>query len=160
MIDLKLCRFGDKLKTKGGQIVVYLGYSKPITVELLECEGSHIIAGINDSPVGVFWLGQYYDNGVIVERDGKMCGAGRDENIISIFRDCKIDLSKNQFGDRLLTRRGSMAIFLGYNNKTEYYEIEVIGELTKKHETISCNKNGEVNNSSMFQFDIIGKWEE
>lgn len=160
MIDLKLCRFGDKLKTKGGQIVVYLGYSKPITVEPFECDGSHIIAGMNDSSTSVFWLGQYYDNGVIKQRDLKFCGAGRDENIVGIFRDCEVDLSKNKFGDRLLTRRGSMALFLGYNNKTEYYEIEVIGEKTQKHETISCNKNGEVDDSSMFQYDIIGKWED
>ena len=45
MINLHDCRFGDRLVTEEGKMVVYLGYSKPIQGGPFEQEGYHVIAG-------------------------------------------------------------------------------------------------------------------
>lgn len=48
MINLNECKFGDRLVTKGGQMVVYLGHAKPPYMISLETEEYH--AGSRSRP--------------------------------------------------------------------------------------------------------------
>ena len=154
MINLHDCRFGDRLVTEEGKMVVYLGYSKPINTEPLEQEWYHAIAG----ELGEwFYLSKYYDDGTIFDNNGKLCGAGDPLNIAGIYKGDGIDLSQFKFGDKLKTRCGIPAIFLGYNEAIEYYEIAVLSDTTGKHETIFCEKDGIPNHESLFRYRIIGK---
>lgn len=154
MINLHDCRFGDRLVTKGGTMVVYLGYSKPINTEPLEQEGYHAIAGEHGE---WFYFSKYYDDGTIFDNNGKMCGAGDPLNIAGLYKGNGIDLSNFKFGDRLKTICGAPAVFLGYSEATGNYEISVLSDRTGKHETIFCEKDGIPNHESLFRYRIIGK---
>ena len=153
MINLHDCRFGDRLVTEEGKMVVYLGYSK-IETGVFAGE-SHVIAGEQD---GKWWyISTYTDKGTIIEHNGKICGAGDPLNIAGIYKGNGIDLSKFKFGDRLKTRCGIPAIFLGYNDAKEYYEIAVLSDTTGKNETIFYEKDGKPNHEGLFRYSIIGK---
>ena len=155
MINLHDCRFGDRLVTEEGKMVVYLGYSKPIKTEPLEQDGCHVIAGELD---GKWWyISTYTDKGTIIEHNGKICGAGNPLNIAGIYKGDEIDLSQFKFGDRLKTRGGAPAVFLGYNKAKEYYEISVMSDTTDKPETLFYEKDGRVNHEGLFRYNIIGK---
>lgn len=154
MINLHDCRFGDRLVTKEGKMVVYLGYSKPINIEPLEQEGYHAIAGEHGE---WFYFSKYYDDGTIFDNNGKMCGAGNPLNIAGLYKGNGIDLSKFKFGDKLKTRGGAPAVFLGYNEAKEYYEISVMSDTTDKPETLFYEKDGRVNHEGLFRYNIIGK---
>ena len=51
-----------------------------------------------------------------------------------------INLHDCKFGDRLKTKCGVPAIFLGYSEVTGHYEISVLSDRTGKHETILYEK--------------------
>ena len=153
MINLRDCKFGDRLVTKDGKMVVYLGYSK-IETGLFAGE-SHTIAGEHGDKW--FYLSTYNDKGTIIERGGKLCGAGDPLNIAGIYKGNGIDLSQLEFGDRLKTKCGAPAIFLGYSEVTGNYEISVLSDRTDKHETIFYEKDGIPNHESLFRYRIIGK---
>lgn len=152
-INLNNCRFGDRLVTKEGKIVVYLGYSK-IETGVFAGE-SHVIAGEHGDKW--FYLSTYTDKGTIITHGGKLCGAGDPLNIAGIYEGNGIDLSNFKFGDRLKTICGAPAIFLGYSEATENYEISVLSDRTGKNETIFCEKDGIPNHESLFRYRIIGK---
>ena len=155
MINLHDCRFGDRLVTEEGKMVVYLGYSKPIQGGPFEQEGYHVIAGELD---GKWWyVSSYTDKGTIIEHNGKICGAGDPLNIAGIYKGNGIDLSQFKFGDRLKTRCGIPAVFLGYNEAKEYYEIAVLSDTTGKNETVFYEKDGKPNHEGLFRYSIIGK---
>lgn len=137
MINLHDCRFGDRLVTKDGKMVVYLGYSKPIETGPFEQDGYHAIAGEYGK---WFYFSKYYDDGTIMEHNGKMCGAGNPLNIVGLYKGNEIDLSQFKFGDRLKIKCGAPAVFLGYNEAKGYYEISVLSDQTGKHETIFLRK--------------------
>lgn len=153
MINLNDCKFGDRLVTEEGKMVVYLGYSK-IGTGLFAGE-SHVIAGEHGDDW--FYLSTYTDKGTVIERNGKMCGAGDPLNIAGLYKDKGIDLSQFEFGDRLKTKCGVPAVFLGYNEAKGYYEISVLSDQTGKHETIFYEKDGKVNHRGLSRYDIIGK---
>ena len=155
MINLHDCRFGDRLVTKEGKMVVYLGYSKGIETGPLAHDGSHVIAGEHGDKF--FYLSTYTDNGAVITHNGKLCGAGDPLNIAGIYKGDEIDLSKFKFGDRLKTRGGAPAVFLGYNRAKEYYEISVMSDTTGKPETLFYEKDGRVNHEGLFRYNIIGK---
>ena len=155
MINLHDCKFGDRLVTKEGKMVVYLRYSKPIKTEPLAQDGCHVIAGEQDDKW--WYLSTYTDKGTIIEHNGKACGAGNPLNIAGICKGDEIDLSKFEFGDRLKTRGGAPAVFLGYNKAKEYYEISVMSDTTDKPETLFYEKDGRVNHEGLFRYNIIGK---
>ena len=155
MINLHDCRFGDRLVTEEGKMVVYLGYSKPIKTEPFEQDGCHIIAGEQDDKW--WYISTYTDKGTIIEHNGKICGAGDPLNIAGIYKGDRIDLSQVKFGDRLKTRCGIPAIFLGYNEAKEYYGIAVLSDTTGKNETIFYEKDGKPNHEGLFRYSIIGK---
>ena len=154
MINLHDCRFGDRLVTKDGKMVVYLGYSKPIEKGPLEQDGYHAIAGEYGK---WFYFSKYYDDGTIMEHNGKMCGAGDPLNIVGLYKGNEIDLSQFKFGDRLKTRCGVPAIFIGYNKAKGYYEIIILSDMTDQAETVFYEKDGKVNHRGLFRYDIIGK---
>lgn len=154
-INLRDCKFGDRLVTQEGKMVVYLGYSKPIDVEPLKHDGYHIIAGEQDGEW--FYISTYTDKGTVIEHLGKICGAGDPLNIAGLYKENGIDLSQFKFGDRLKTKCGAPAIFLGYSEATGNYEISVLSDRTGKHETIFCEKDGIPNHESLFRYRIIGK---
>ena len=154
-INLNDCRFGDRLVTKEGKMVVYLGYSKPIETGPLAHDASHVIAGEHGDKW--FYLSTYTDKGTIITNGGKLCGAGDPLNIAGIYKGNGIDLSNFKFGDRLKTICDTPAIFLGYSEATENYEISVLSDRTGKHETIFYGKDGMPNHESMFRYRIIGK---
>ena len=153
MINLHDCRFGDRLVTEEGKMVVYLGYSK-IETGLFAGE-SHIIAGEHDDKW--FYLSTYTDKGIVIQQSGKMCGAGDPLNIVGLYKGNEIDLSQFKFGDRLKTKCGAPAIFIGYNEAKGYYEIIVLSDMTDQTETIFYEKDGKVNHRGLFRYDIIGK---
>ncbi len=153
MINLHDCRFGDRLVTEEGKMVVYLGYSK-IETGLFAGE-SHVIAGEHGDKW--FYLSTYTDKGTIITNGGKLCDAGDPLNIAGIYKGDRIDLSQFKFGDRLKTRCGIPAIFLGYNEAKEYYEIAVLSDTTGKNETIFYEKDGKPNHEGLFRYSIIGK---
>ena len=154
MVNLNECKFGDRLVTKGGQMVVYLGHAKPSDMISLETEEYHAIAG----RIGEwFYFSKYTDKGTIIEHNGKSGGAGDPLNIAGIYKENGIDLSNFKFGDRLKTKCGAPAIFLGYSEATGNYEISVLSDRTGKHETIFCEKDGIPNHESLFRYRIIGK---
>ena len=154
-INLNDCRFGDRLITEDGTMVVYLGYSNPTVIGDTESYARHYIAGPHKDKW--FYFAQYDDNGVVMEHNGKMCGAGDPLNITGIYKENGIDLSNFKFGDRLKTKCGAPAIFLGYSEATGNYEISVLSDRTGKHETIFCEKDGIPNHESLFRYRIIGK---
>ena len=154
-INLNDCRFGDRLITEDGTMVVYLGYSNPTVIGDTESYARHYIAGPHKDKW--FYFAQYDDNGVVMEYNGKMCGAGDPLNIAGIYKENGIDLSNFKFGDRLKTKCGAPAIFLGYSEATGNYEISVLSDRTGKHETIFCEKDGIPNHESLFRYRIIGK---
>ena len=153
MINLHDCRFGDRLVTEEGKMVVYLGYSK-IETGLFAGE-SHVIAGEHGDKW--FYLSTYTDKGTIITNGGKLCDAGDPLNIAEIYKGDGIDLSQFKFGDRLKTRCGIPAIFLGYNEAKEYYEIAVLSDKTGKNETVFYEKDGKPNHEGLFRYSIIGK---
>lgn len=155
MINLHDCRFGDRLVTKEGKMVVYLGYSKPINTEPLEQEGYHVIAG--EYGEVWFYISNYDDDGTVIYHNGKVPDAGSPLNITGIYKGDGIDLSKFKFGDKLKTRCGAPAVFLGYNEVTEYYEIAVLSDKTGNNETLLYKKDGKLNHESLFRYNIIGK---
>ena len=154
-INLNDCRFGDRLVTKEGKMVVYLGYSKPIETGPLASDASHVIAGEHGDKW--FYLSTYTDKGTIITNGGKLCGAGDPLNIAGIYKGNGIDLSNFKFGDRLKTICDAPAIFLGYSEATENYEISVLSDRTGKHVTIFCEKDGMPNHEGLFRYRIIGK---
>ena len=154
-INLNDCRFGDRLITEDGTMVVYLGYSNPTVIGDTESYARHYIAGPHKDKW--FYFAQYDDNGVVMEHNGKMCGAGDPLNIAGIYKGNGIDLSNFKFGDRLKTRGGVPAIFLGYNEDKGYYEIAVMSDTTDKPETLFYERNGNVNHEGLFRYNIIGK---
>ena len=103
-INLRDCRFGDRLVTQEGKMVVYLGYFKPIDVEPLKHDGYHIIAGEDGE---WFYISTYTDKGTVIEHHGKNCGAGDPLNIAGLYKENGIDLSQFKFGDRLKTKCGA-----------------------------------------------------
>lgn len=153
MINLHDCKFGDRLVTEEGKMVVYLGYSK-IETGLFAGE-SHIIAGEHDDKW--FYLSTYTDEGIVIQNSGKMCGAGDPLNIVGLYKGNEIDLSQFKFGDRLKTKCGAPAIFIGYNEAKGYYEIIILSDMTDKAETIFYEKDGKVNHEGLSRYDIIGK---
>ena len=153
MINLHDCRFGDRLVTEEGKMVVYLGYSK-IETGLFAGE-SHIIAGEHDDKW--FYLSTYTDKGTIIANNRKKCGAGDSLNIVGLYKENEIDLSYFKFGDRLKTKCGAPAIFIGYNEAKGYYEIIVLSDMTDQTETIFYKKDGKVNHRGLSRYDIIGK---
>lgn len=155
MINLHDCRFGDRLVTEEGKMVVYLGYSKGIETGPLAHDGSHVIAGEHGDKW--FYLSTYTDKGTIITNGGKLCDAGDPLNIAEIYKGNEIDLSQFKFGDRLKTRCGAPAIFLGYNEAQGYYEITVLSDSTDKPETLFYKKDGNVNHEGLFRYSIIGK---
>lgn len=155
MINLHDCKFGDRLVTKEGKMVVYLGYSKPIKTGPLEQDGYHVIAGEHGEVW--FYLSFYADNGAVIYHNGKVPGAGSPLNIAGLYKGDGIDLSQFEFGDRLKTRGGAPAVFLGYNEAKEYYEISVMSDTTDKPETLFYEKDGRVNHEGLFRYNIIGK---
>ena len=155
MINLHDCRFGDRLVTKEGKMVVYLGYSKPIQGGPFEQEGYHVIAGEDDEVW--FYISNYDDDGTVIYHNGKVPGAGSPLNITGIYKGDGIDLSQFKFGDRLKTRCGAPAIFLGYNEAKEYYEMAVLSDRTGKNETVFYEKDGKPNHEGLFRYSIIGK---
>ena len=94
MINLHDCRFGDRLVTEEGKMVVYLGYSKPIKTGPLEQEGYHVIAG--EYGEVWFYISNYDDDGTVIYHNGKVPGAGSPLNITGIYKGDGIDLSKGQ----------------------------------------------------------------
>ena len=82
MINLHDCKFGDRLVTEEGKMVVYLGYSK-IETGLFAGE-SHAIAGEHGDKW--FYLSTYTDKGTIIERGGKLCDAGDPLNIAGLYK--------------------------------------------------------------------------
>ena len=153
MINLHDCKFGDRLVTEEGKMVVYLGYSK-IETGLFAGE-SHAIAGEHGDKW--FYLSSYTSEGTVIEHNGKVCGAGDPLNIAGIYKGNGIDLSQLEFGDRLKTKCGAPAIFLGYNEAKEYYEIAVLSDTTGKNETVFYEKDGKPNHEGLFRYSIIGK---
>ena len=77
MINLHDCKFGDRLVTEEGKMVVYLGYSK-IETGLFAGE-SHTIAGEHGDKW--FYLSSYTDKGTVIECNGKICDSGDPLNI-------------------------------------------------------------------------------
>ena len=153
MINLHDCRFGDRLVTEEGKMVVYLGYCK---IETGPFAGeSHIIAGEYDDKW--FYLSTYTDKGIVIQHSGKRCGAGDPLNIVGLYKGDEIDLSQFKFGDRLKTKCGAPAIFIGYNEAKGYYEIIVLSDMTDQTETIFYEKDGKVNYRGLSRYDIIGK---
>lgn len=155
MINLHDCRFGDRLVTKEGKMVVYLGYSKGIETGPLAHDSSHTIAGEHGDKW--FYLSTYTDEGTIITNGGKLCGAGDPLNIAGLYKGNGIDLSQFKFGDRLKTRCGAPAVFLGYNEAIKYYEIAVLSDKTGHNETLFYKKDGKLNHKEIFRYDIIGK---
>ena len=86
MINLHDCRFGDRLVTEEGKMVVYLGYSK-IETGVFAGE-SHVIAGEHGDKW--FYLSTYTDKGTIITNGGKLCGAGDPLNIAGIYKRDKV----------------------------------------------------------------------
>ena len=82
MINLHDCKFGDRLVTKEGKMVVYLGYSK-IETGLFAGE-SHTIAGEHGDKW--FYLSSYTSEGTVIEHNGKVCGAGDPLNIAGLYK--------------------------------------------------------------------------
>ena len=153
MINLHDCRFGDRLVTEEGKMVVYLGYSK---IETGPFAGeSHVIAGEHGDKW--FYFSTYTDKGTIIQRSGKICDLGDPLNIAGLYKDEGIDLSQFKFGDKLKTKCGAPAIFIGYNEAKGYYEIIVLSDRTDQSETIFYEKDGKVNHRGLFRYDIIGK---
>ena len=81
MINLHDCKFGDRLVTEEGKMVVYLGYSK-IETGLFAGE-SHTIAGEHGDKW--FYLSSYTSEGTVIEHNGKVCGAGDPLNIVGLY---------------------------------------------------------------------------
>ena len=82
MINLHDCKFGDRLVTEEGKMVVYLGYSK-IETGLFAGE-SHTIAGEHGDKW--FYLSSYTSEGTVIEHNGKVCGAGDPLNIAGLYK--------------------------------------------------------------------------
>ena len=82
MINLHDCKFGDRLVTEEGKMVVYLGYSK-IETGLFAGE-SHIIAGEDGDKW--FYLSTYTDKGTVIEHNGKICDSGDPLNIAGLYK--------------------------------------------------------------------------
>ena len=82
MINLHDCKFGDRLVTEEGKMVVYLGYSK-IETGLFAGE-SHTIAGEHGDKW--FYLSSYTSEGTVIEHNGKVCGAGDPLNIVGLYK--------------------------------------------------------------------------
>lgn len=60
MINLNECKFGDKLRTESGKMVVYLGKTRPIQWGDTECPSTYYCAmEYGDS----FGLMEYHENG-------------------------------------------------------------------------------------------------
>ena len=157
MINLHDCKFGDRLVTEEGKMVVYLGYSK-IETGLFAGE-SHTIAGEHGDKW--FYLSSYTSDGTVIEHNGKhngkVCGAGDLLNIVGLYEGNEIDLSQFKFGDRLKTRCGAPAIFIGYNEAKGYYEIIILSDMTDQAQTVFYEKDGKVNHAGLFRYNIIGK---
>lgn len=153
MINLHDCKFGDRLVTEEGKMVVYLGYSK-IETGLFAGE-SHTIAGEHGDKW--FYLSSYTSEGTIIERSGKICDSEDPLNIVGLYKEDEIDLSQFKFGDRLKTRCGAPAIFIGYNKAKGYYEIIILSDMTDQAETVFYEKDGKVNHKGLFRYNIIGK---
>ena len=86
MINLHDRKFGDRLVTEEGKMVVYLGYSK-IETRLFAGE-SHTIAGEHGDKW--FYLSSYTSDGTVIEHNGKhngkVCGAGDPLNIVGLYK--------------------------------------------------------------------------
>ena len=82
MINLHDCKFGDRLVTEEGKMVVYLGYSK-IETGLFAGE-SHTIAGEHGDKW--FYLSSYTDKGTVIEHNGKICDSGDPLNIAGLYK--------------------------------------------------------------------------
>ena len=82
MINLHDCKFGDRLVTEEGKMVVYLGYSK-IETGLFAGE-SHTIAGEHGDKW--FYLSTYTDKGTIITQGGKLCDSGDPLNIAGLYK--------------------------------------------------------------------------
>lgn len=156
MVNLNECKFGDRLVTKGGQMVVYLGHAKPSDMVSLETKEYHAIAG----RIGEwFYFSKYTDKGTIIEHNGKSGGAGDPLNIAGLYKGNLLDLSQFTFGDRLETICGVPAVFIGYNEAKGYYEIIVQSDRTDKPETLFYEKDGQVNHEGLYRYNIIGKFD-
>ena len=84
MINLHDCKFGDRLVTEEGKMVVYLGYSKGIETGPLAHDGSHVIAGEHGDKF--FYLSTHTDKGTIITQGGKLCDSGDPLNIAGLYK--------------------------------------------------------------------------
>ena len=79
MVNLNECKFGDRLVTKEGKNVVYLGHNVIFSSlpkkdkDDIIITHYHVIAGKYDK--GWFYLARYTDNGILLDHDSRVCGA-------------------------------------------------------------------------------------
>lgn len=78
MINLRECKFGDKLRTESGEMVVYLGKTRPIQWGDTECSSSYYCAMAYGESFGLMELDEYgwndknHSNNIISKwEDGK-----------------------------------------------------------------------------------------
>ena len=133
MINLNDCKFGDRLVTEEGKMVVYLGYSK-IETGLFAGE-SHVIAGEHGD--GWFYLSTYTDKGIVIEQNGKMCDSGDPLNIVGLYKEGT---------DKTFAPQAT-------NNQSDE---EIYGSLLDKLFTTYKAKNHDYSNAFSEMYDELG----
>lgn len=133
MINLHDCKFGDRLVTEEGKMVVYLGYSK-IETGLFAGE-THIIAGEHNGKW--FYLYTYTDKGTVITNNGKICGAGDPLNIVGLYKEGT---------DKTFAPQAT-------NNQSDE---EIYGSMLDKLFTTYKAKNHDYSNAFSEMFDELG----
>lgn len=72
-----------------------------------------------------------------------------------------VNMNDFKFGDRLKTREGRMAVYVGTHRPSTGIHFVVIPDEEYGYGMIYCEDNGRVAyTQNLNQFDIVGKWED
>lgn len=72
-----------------------------------------------------------------------------------------VDLVKCKFGDKLRTRGGSIAIYIGRDDIIGFHALAVNRKIQGNlHPIIYCPDNGKQTTCNNSKYDIIGRWED
>ena len=160
MINLNECKFGDKLRTESGKMVLFICKQQPVNFYPFSKDDNAIetFTCISESDNGGFVYMDYVSDGRNFDvRVPKICP---ENEIVGLWEE-RNNTDEYIFGNKFITNKGEMVVFIGKLKDNSFTDNVKYAFAIKYNESfcLLILKENELQDTND-QYGIKGKWED